>query len=116
MRVPTALARARETLPPSLVDVLRRLRDAGHRSWIVGGAVRDLLLHRPRAAADFDVATPATPQQVMALFPKVVPTGIEHGTVTVVTRRLAVEITTFRGEGPYVDGRRPESVTFHTDL
>src|SRR5512146_2229231 len=110
-RVPAALARARDALPAPLLDVLSRLDQAGHRSWIVGGAVRDLLLHRPREAADFDVATPATPQQVTALFPKVIPTGVEHGTVTVVTKGLAVEVTTFRG-----DGRRPESVTFHTDL
>ncbi|HEX9308294.1 MAG TPA: tRNA cytidylyltransferase [Anaeromyxobacter sp.] len=116
MRLPAALARATGTLPRPLVDVLRRLGDAGHRSWIVGGAVRDLLLHRPREATDFDVATPATPREVMALFPKVVPTGVEHGTVTVLSGGLAVEVTTFRGEGAYVDGRRPESVTFHTDL
>jgi tRNA nucleotidyltransferase (CCA-adding enzyme) len=114
MRVPAALARA--TLPRPLVEVLRRLADAGHRSWIVGGAVRDLLLHRPRESNDFDVATPATPQEVTALFPKVVPTGAEHGTVTVVTGGLAIEVTTFRGEGAYVDGRRPETVTFHRDL
>jgi tRNA nucleotidyltransferase (CCA-adding enzyme) len=116
MRLPAALARAAGTLPRPLLDVLRRLGDAGHRSWVVGGAVRDLLLHRPREATDFDVATPATPQEVTALFPKVVPTGVEHGTVTVVAGGLAVEVTTFRGEGAYVDGRRPESVTFHTDL
>lgn len=116
MRVPPELARAGQTLPAALLEVLRRLGDAGHRSWIVGGAVRDVLLHRPREAADFDVATPATPQEVMALFPKVVPTGIDHGTVTVVSGGLAVEVTTFRGEGRYVDGRRPESVTFHRDL
>jgi tRNA nucleotidyltransferase (CCA-adding enzyme) len=116
MRVPPELARARPSLPAPLLDVLRRLGEAGHRSWIVGGAVRDLLLHRPREAADFDVATPATPQEVTALFPKVVPTGIEHGTVTVVSGGLAIEVTTFRGEGAYVDGRRPESVTFHRDL
>lgn len=116
MRVPPELARARPTLPGPLLEVLRRLGEAGHRSWIVGGAVRDLLLHRPREAADFDVATPATPQEVTALFPKVIPTGIDHGTVTVVTGGLAVEVTTFRGEGAYVDGRRPESVTFHRDL
>jgi tRNA nucleotidyltransferase (CCA-adding enzyme) len=96
--------------------VLRRLDAAGHRSWIVGGAVRDLLLHRVRAATDLDVATPATPQQVTALFRKVIPTGIEHGTVTVLAGGEAIEVTTFRGEGPYRDGRRPESVTFHTDL
>jgi len=116
MRVPAALARARDALPAPLLEVLGRLGQAGHRSWIVGGAVRDLLLHRPRAAVDFDLATPATPQQVMALFRKVVPTGVEHGTVTVVTGGLAIEVTTFRGEGRYLDGRRPESVTFLTDL
>jgi tRNA nucleotidyltransferase (CCA-adding enzyme) len=116
MRVPAALARARASLPPPLLEVLRRLGEAGHRSWIVGGAVRDLLLRRPRAANDFDVATPATPQEVTALFRKVVPTGVEHGTVTVVLEGLAMEVTTFRGEGPYRDGRRPESVTFHRDL
>ncbi|HEX9399814.1 MAG TPA: tRNA cytidylyltransferase [Anaeromyxobacter sp.] len=116
MRVPAALARATGALPRPLVEVLRRLGDAGHRSWIVGGAVRDLLLHRPREATDFDVATPATPREVTALFAKVIPTGVEHGTVTVVSGGLAIEVTTFRGEGAYVDGRRPESVTFHTDL
>jgi tRNA nucleotidyltransferase (CCA-adding enzyme) len=116
MRVPAALVRARAALPRPLVEVLRRLGGAGHRSWIVGGAVRDVLLHLPREAADFDVATPATPEQVIALFPKVIPTGVEHGTVTVVSGGLAVEVTTFRGEGRYVDGRRPESVTFLTDL
>jgi tRNA nucleotidyltransferase (CCA-adding enzyme) len=114
MRVPAALARAE--LPPAIVKVLRRLGEAGHRSWIVGGAVRDLLLHRPRQANDFDVATPATPREVTALFRKVVPTGAEHGTVTVVESGHAVEVTTFRGEGAYRDGRRPESVVFHADL
>jgi tRNA nucleotidyltransferase (CCA-adding enzyme) len=114
MRVPAALSRA--TFPATILEVLRRLDAAGHRSWLVGGAVRDLLLHRPRDAKDFDVATPATPSEVGSLFPKVVPTGIEHGTVTVVLGGDAVEVTTFRGEGAYVDGRRPESVTFHTDL
>ncbi|HEY6100984.1 MAG TPA: tRNA cytidylyltransferase [Anaeromyxobacter sp.] len=114
MRVPAALTRAR--FPEPVLDVLRRLDAAGHRSWLVGGAVRDLLLHRPRDAADFDVATPAMPDEVTRLFRRVVPTGIEHGTVTVVTRHGNVEVTTFRGEGAYVDGRRPGSVVFHRDL
>jgi tRNA nucleotidyltransferase (CCA-adding enzyme) len=114
MRVPAALLRA--TFPPALLTVLRRLGEAGHRSWLVGGAVRDLLLHRPREAQDFDVATPATPEEVTALFPRVIPTGIDHGTVTVVVGKAQVEVTTFRGEGEYVDGRRPESVVFHGDL
>ena len=67
-------------------------------------------------AFDFDVATPATPAEVMALFKRVIPTGIDHGTVTVVEGDARVEVTTFRGEGEYVDGRRPSSVTFHDDL
>ena len=113
-RVPAALARAK--FPEPLLEVLRRLAGADHRSWIVGGAVRDLLLHRRRESSDYDVATPATPPEVTALFRKVVPTGVEHGTVTVVLGDRAIEVTTFRGEGAYVDGRRPESVTFHTDL
>ena len=116
MRIPAALARARADLPRPVEKVLRTLGAAGHRSWIVGGAVRDLLLRRPRGGADFDVATPATPAEVGKLFPKVIPTGIEHGTVTVVLGGEAIEVTTFRGEGAYVDGRRPESVTFHGDL
>jgi tRNA nucleotidyltransferase (CCA-adding enzyme) len=115
MPLPAPLRRA--VFPPDVTRVLSRLAEAGHRSWVVGGAVRDLLLHRPRPPLDFDLATPATPQQVTALFPRVIPTGVEHGTVTILTTgKLKLEVTTFRGEGAYTDGRRPESVTFHTDL
>jgi tRNA nucleotidyltransferase (CCA-adding enzyme) len=113
--LPASLRRA--VFPPSVLGVLTRLDAEGHRSWVVGGAVRDLLLHRPRPPLDFDLATPATPQQVTALFPRVIPTGIDHGTVTILTPdKLKLEVTTFRGEGAYTDGRRPGSVTFHTDL
>jgi tRNA nucleotidyltransferase (CCA-adding enzyme) len=114
MTVPAALVRAR--FPAPVLEILRRLGEAGHRSWIVGGAVRDLLLHRPRPATDFDVATPARPEEVTRLFRKVIPTGIAHGTVTVLAEGETVEVTTFRGEGAYRDGRRPESVTFLTEL
>jgi tRNA nucleotidyltransferase (CCA-adding enzyme) len=113
-RVPPALARA--VFPEPVLDVLRRLDAAGHRSWLVGGAVRDLLLGRRRPGADFDLATPATPDEVSRIFPRVIPTGIDHGTVTVLVGKEKVEVTTFRGEGPYLDGRRPESVTFLRDL
>ena len=113
-RPPLALVRA--FLPAPVLDVLRTLDAAGHRSWLVGGAVRDVLLGRTRAGRDYDVATPARPEQVMALFRKVIPTGIEHGTVTVLQRGTPVEVTTFRGEGAYVDGRRPSSVTFLDDV
>ncbi len=114
-RLPPALARA--AVPGPVREVLRVLDAAGHRSWLVGGAVRDLLLHhKGRTAADLDVATPATPQEVTSLFPRVVPTGIEHGTVTVLVGREAVEVTTFRGEGAYIDGRHPSSVVFLRSL
>jgi tRNA nucleotidyltransferase (CCA-adding enzyme) len=108
--------RARD-IPVPVLGVLRRLTDAGHRAWLVGGVVRDLLLARARHDPDeFDVASKATPAEVQALFRKVIPTGIDHGTVTVVEGGARVEVTTFRGEEAYVDGRRPSRVTFHDDL
>jgi tRNA nucleotidyltransferase (CCA-adding enzyme) len=113
-RIPPALAAW--PIPPEVLRVLARLDGAGHRSYLVGGAVRDVLLGRARETYDFDVATPAAPAEVTALFRKVIPTGIEHGTVTVVEGGEHVEVTTFRGEGAYRDGRRPEAVTFHRDV
>src|ERR1700682_3216591 len=90
--------------------VLRTLRGASRQAWLAGGAVRDILCGA--AAQDFDVATDALPEQVVRLFPRVIPTGMQHGTVTVLSGEHKVEVTTFRGEGPYLDGRRPSSVTF----
>jgi tRNA nucleotidyltransferase (CCA-adding enzyme) len=104
-------------VPDEVKAVLRRLGEAGHRSWLVGGVVRDLLLSRIRHdPGEFDLATPATPDEVQRLFRRVIPTGIEHGTVTVLEGEARVEVTTFRGEADYVDGRRPSRVTFHGDL
>jgi tRNA nucleotidyltransferase (CCA-adding enzyme) len=81
---------------------------------VVGGCLRDLMLGRN--AADWDLATDAQPSQLKAIFPKVLPTGIEHGTVTVRHRGKSYEVTTLRGEGAYSDGRRPDSVRFVTDV
>jgi tRNA nucleotidyltransferase (CCA-adding enzyme) len=110
-----------ESIPSHIVGVCRKLRDAGFEAWLVGGAVRDLLLDRE--AHDFDVATSAHPPEVTQVFGRrhVIPTGEKHGTVTVlVTRdkgdREHVEVTTFRGEGAYSDGRRPDSVSFVSSL
>src|ERR1700682_5669092 len=94
--------------------VLRTLRGASRQAWLAGGAVRDILCGA--AAQDFDVATDALPEQVVRLFPRVIPTGMQHGTVTVVSGEHKVEVTTFRGEGRYLDGRRPSSVTFLADI
>jgi tRNA nucleotidyltransferase (CCA-adding enzyme) len=110
--LPETLARA--VVPAGVRSVLERLLASGHEAWLVGGGVRDLL--RGRDPKDWDVATDALPDQVVKLFRRVVPTGIAHGTVTVLIPGGQVEVTTFRAEGAYVDGRRPESVAFHRDL
>jgi tRNA nucleotidyltransferase (CCA-adding enzyme) len=110
-------ARVEAVLPAHVRAVCERLTRAGHEAVTVGGAVRDALLGR--APGDWDVATSAPPDAVRALFPHTVPTGLAHGTVTVVTGRGAathVEVTTYRGEGAYTDARRPDRVTFGVPL
>jgi tRNA nucleotidyltransferase (CCA-adding enzyme) len=101
-------------IPADVRDISERLRSAGHRSWIVGGCTRDLLLGRP--VNDWDLATDASPAQVQQLFRRVVPTGIQHGTVTVMRGPRGYEVTTLRGEGAYSDGRHPDTVRFVDDL
>jgi tRNA nucleotidyltransferase (CCA-adding enzyme) len=83
---------------------------AGRQCWLVGGAVRDLHLGRP--LTDLDIATDAPPEEVMRLFRAVIPTGVRHGTVTVLFRGARFEVTTFRTEEGYSDGRRPDQVRF----
>jgi tRNA nucleotidyltransferase (CCA-adding enzyme) len=105
---------AMESVPPDVIALCERLRSRGKRAWIVGGCVRDLLLGR--VAADWDVATDARPRELLSIFPRAIPTGIEHGTVTVVQRGQHYEVTTLRGEGTYTDGRRPDWVEFVDDI
>src|SRR5579872_1949268 len=105
-------------LPPHIVELCKTLRAGGFEAHLVGGAVRDLLHATPRAAQDFDIATSAKPAEVARVFgrKRVIPTGEKHGTVTVLVDgpegREHVEVTTYRGEGAYSDGRRPDSVEF----
>jgi tRNA nucleotidyltransferase (CCA-adding enzyme) len=107
-------------IPDDVIAVCRRLQEAGHEAYLVGGGVRDLVLGRE--PKDFDVATSARPEAVMRLFGQrfAIPTGLQHGTVTVLTGARSVEVTTYRSEGVYLDGRRPSSVEFgktlHEDL
>jgi tRNA nucleotidyltransferase (CCA-adding enzyme) len=101
-------------VPRDVLDLCERLRSRGKRAWIVGGCVRDTLLGR--AAADWDVATDALPRDLLSIFPRAIPTGIEHGTVTVVRDGRHYEVTTLRGEGTYSDGRRPDWVEFVDDI
>jgi tRNA nucleotidyltransferase (CCA-adding enzyme) len=107
-------------IPADVVELCRRLRGAGYEAYVVGGAVRDLLLGR--SPKEFDLASSARPEEVITIFGRrrTLPIGLKHGTVTVLLgegqQRRLVEVTTFRGEGAYVDGRRPETVTFLRDI
>lgn len=102
-------------IPGSVQAVLRRFAQAGYEAWCVGGCVRDSLLGR--VPEDWDVTTNALPEETMALFPtSSVPTGLQHGTVTVRSEGESIEVTTYRVDGTYQDHRRPESVTFTRSL
>ncbi len=94
--------------------ILRQFADVftrhGYQCFLVGGAIRDMLLGR--AVTDFDIATDARPEDVQRIFRRVIPTGIRHGTVTVLFRGSQFEVTTFRVEEDYRDGRRPAAVHF----
>ena len=99
--------------PAHVRMVIERLQDGGHRAVLVGGTVRDALLGREAGPAD--VATDRLPADVSACFPHVVPTGLAHGTVTVITEGGPVEVTTFRREAGYADARHPDQVQFTID-
>jgi tRNA nucleotidyltransferase (CCA-adding enzyme) len=94
--------------------ILDRLNQRGYEAYAVGGCVRDAVMGR--TPADWDIATSATPPQVKASFRRTVDTGIKHGTVTVLLGKRRYEITTYRLDGPYSDGRRPDAVTYTTSL
>ncbi|AEJ61368.1 polynucleotide adenylyltransferase/metal dependent phosphohydrolase [Spirochaeta thermophila DSM 6578] len=100
--------------PGTLLLVCRTLRKHGFSCYIVGGALRNLALGTP--PEDYDLATDAPPREVMKLFRRVIPTGIQHGTVTIVFRDHCYEVTTFRVETSYSDGRHPDEVRFTTSL
>jgi tRNA nucleotidyltransferase (CCA-adding enzyme) len=109
------------SVPAEVRELCQRLKDAGHRAWLVGGCVRDELLRETgdshgNLRGDWDIATSALPEQVTKLFRRVIPTGIQHGTVTVLMRSGQYEVTTLRGETTYSDGRRPDSVYFVDDI
>lgn len=99
-----------KSLSPCARAVIVKLQEAGFGAYAVGGCVRDLLLGRE--PKDWDVATSARPEQVQALFPHTVGTGLQHGTVTVLIDHMPVEVTTFRRERKYSDCRRPDEVIF----
>ena len=99
-------------LPPYLLPLFSRLNEAGHHCYAVGGCVRDSLMGA--APQDYDLCTDAKPEETLSLFSdyRCIPTGLRHGTVTVLAEGHPIEITTFRTEGSYTDGRRPDWVSF----
>lgn len=97
-------------IPKNAEYIIDVLKSAGYHASIVGGSVRDALLGR--SPDDFDITTDALPDAIRELFPRTHDTGIKHGTVTVVIDKIPYEVTTYRIDGEYRDGRHPESVCF----
>ena len=101
-------------IPPEIQFIIDTLNKNGFEAYLVGGCVRDMLMDIP--PHDYDITTSAPPEAILTLFEKTVPTGIKHGTVTVINGGIAAEVTTYRADGDYTDHRRPKSVTFVKSL
>lgn len=101
-------------LPKKVKQILDRLHAYGYEAYAVGGCIRDSLLGR--TPKDWDITTSAVPAQVKELFPKTADTGLQHGTVTVIIGREGFEVTTYRIDGEYTDGRHPKEVIFTPSL
>ena len=118
-------------LPESVEFILSQLQMSGYKAYIVGGCVRDMILHTLECSdnaglksdlayqnlpSDYDIATSALPSEVIKLFPRTIPTGLKHGTISVIYKSEVYEISTFRIEGTYSNKRAPDSVRFTTEL
>ena len=103
-------------LPAYVTRVMDTLKEAGHRGYVVGGSLRDLL--RGVAPHDYDMTTDALPEEMLEIFAnfRVIPTGLKHGTLTVMSDGNPIELTTHRVDGAYVDARHPENVSFTRKL
>ena len=102
------------TLPGNVSKIIHILQSNGYEAYAVGGCVRDTILGR--SPQDWDITTSALPEQVKALFLRTIDTGIQHGTVTVMMDHVGYEVTTYRIDGEYEDGRHPKEVTFTSHL
>lgn len=108
------MTKVQMTIPPQVEKIIRILQKNGYEAYAVGGCVRDTLLGR--MPGDWDITTSALPEQVKALFYRTIDTGIEHGTVTVMLEHVGYEVTTYRIDGEYEDGRHPKQVEFTSNL
>ena len=102
------------SIPKHASDIIKTLSAHGYEAYVVGGCVRDSILGKE--PADWDITTSALPEQVKALFPRTIDTGLKHGTVTIMMDKVGYEVTTYRIDGTYEDHRRPNEVTFTSDL
>ncbi|MBQ6874809.1 MAG: CCA tRNA nucleotidyltransferase [Lachnospiraceae bacterium] len=101
-------------IPEPVELIIKKLEEHGFEAYAVGGCVRDTILGR--TPGDWDITTSALPEQVKSIFRRTIDTGIEHGTVTVMIGQVGYEVTTYRVDGDYQDGRHPTSVTFTPSL
>lgn len=101
-------------IPQEVEEIIGKLKQHGYEAYAVGGCIRDTLLGRE--PGDWDITTSAAPQQVKEVFPKTIDTGIQHGTVTIMINHVGYEVTTYRIDGEYEDGRHPKSVEFTSNL
>lgn len=101
-------------IPNDVNYILNKFYENGFEAFIVGGCVRDNLLNR--TPGDYDITTNALPEQIMSLFDKTIPTGIKHGTITVILNDIPYEVTTYRIDGEYLDNRRPDEVIFVSNI
>ena len=101
-------------IPEKVETILNVLHENGYEAYAVGGCVRDALLGRE--PKDWDITTSAAPMQVKELFRRTIDTGIQHGTVTVMLDKEGFEVTTYRIDGKYEDGRHPKEVQFTSSL
>ncbi|MBD7909968.1 MULTISPECIES: CCA tRNA nucleotidyltransferase [Clostridium] len=101
-------------IPEDVNLILKTLQNNGYEAYIVGGCVRDSILNR--SVNDWDITTSARPEEIIKLFEKIIPTGLQHGTVTVMINDEGYEVTTFRKDGEYEDSRHPSKVEYVTSI
>ena len=101
-------------LPQNVVKIIDTIEGAGYTAWCVGGCVRDMLMGK--TPSDYDIASSAPCEEIQRLFLKTIPTGIKHGTVTVILDSEPYEVTRYRVDGEYNDNRHPENVNFTSDF
>src|SRR6056297_786887 len=100
--------------PREIKFIFSKLREHGHQGWVVGGAIRDF--YSGSKPDDYDVATTALPEEIEDIFDRTIPTGKEHGTITVLVSGKVIEVTTLRVEKEYSDYRHPDQVEFTSNI